>query len=779
MRTNFAVLILLVCFTLPKVAFPQEIFQVIKGTVTDADSRSPIPGATIIIQGTDPLIGAISDNEGRFRLEKVPLGRHTIVITFMGYETLTIPELVVGSGKEVILDVSITEKATSLHTIDIVSSQAKDDGQGRMAQSGVNRINVEQANRYAGAADDPSRLASAFAGVASGLTSNGIVIRGNSAKGLLWRLEDVEITNPNHYADLVVFGAGGLCALSSQMLANSDFYTGAFTAEYSNALSGVFDMKLRSGNPDKREYVFGLSSNGIDVSSEGPFKKGGRATYLFNYRFSTLTLLQPILPPEAGKLNYQDISGKINIPGKKSIWSFWGFGSRDSQHHDAIADSTERELECDALQYDSRMFSGATGLNYRLQLNLNTFLSSVVSYSGYGVQLTQSAFTSDNLFHDEYKIKSLNQRISNRTFVQKKFSARHTNKTGFSVSGNSYLVRVQQAFSDTTALQSTIDGKGNSTLITAFSQSKIVLSERVSVVAGVHAVYNDLNEEILVEPRISGRFECSSLSAVSLAAGLYSRPEPLNIYFIQDSSGAYPNRKLPATKAFHLVAGYERVLSENLRLKIEPYFQYLYDVPVGLNNNFSMINAEAVYLLNVPLKTGGTGQNIGIDFTLERALKGQFYYLATASLFDSRYTSSSGEEFNTRFNKHYVINLLGGYEWKTGRSKNNLLNINLRLCFMGGDRLETVDYTASMAVAQVIFDDSKIFENKKPDAQIVSLALNYRINKRNHASVWSFQIINILGEKDYEGYEWDEESGSVQLKADPYFIPAISYKIEW
>jgi len=778
MRTT-ALLIILVCSSLTKVAISQEIFQVVKGSVSDADSRSPIPGATIIIQGSDPLIGTVSDNDGRFRLENVPLGRHTIVITFMGYETLTIPELVVGSGKEVVLDVSIREKATSLNAIDVVAADAKDDGMGRMAQSGVNRLNVEQANRYAGAADDPSRLASSFAGVASGLTSNGIVIRGNPAKGLLWRLEDVEITNPNHYADLTVFGAGGLCALSSQMLANSDFYTGAFTAEYSNALSGVFDMKLRSGNPDKREYAFGLSSNGIDVSSEGPFKKGGRATYLFNYRFSTLTLLQPILPPEAGKLNYQDLSWKINIPGKKCIWSFWGFGARDSQHHDAVADSTERELESDALQYDSRMFSSASGLNYRLQLNSSAFFSSVLSYSGYGVQLTQSAFSADNIFHDEYNIKSLNQRISNRTYVQKKFSARHSNKSGFSVSGNSYLVRVQQAFSDTTALQSTIDGKGHSMQFTAFSQSKISLSDRVSFVAGINAVYNNLNEDILIEPRISSRIECGALSSVSLAAGLYSRSEPLNVYFIQDSSGACPNRSLPATKAFHLVAGYERVLSENLRLKIEPYYQYLYDVPVGINNNFSMINAEAVYLLNEPLKPGGTGQNIGIDFTLERALKGKYYYLMTASLFDSRYTSASGKEFNTRFNKHYVVNLLGGYEWKVGRNKKNLLNLNLRLCFMGGDRTETVDYAVSMATQQVIFDDSKIFETKKPDAQIVSIALNYRINKRKHASVWSIQMINVLGEKDYEYCEWDEHSGTVRMKADPYIIPAISYKIEW
>lgn len=779
MDTKRTLLISLVLLLISGVALPQQIFQTVKGTVTDADSRMPVPGATVVVKDSDPLIGATTDINGKFRMEKVPVGRQTIVISFMGYETVTLTELVVGSGKEIVLDISLKEKVTNLSGVEIKAAADGDDAVNRMVIAGANQINMEQANRYAGGVDDPSRLASAFAGVASGLASNGIVIRGNSAKGLLWRLEDVEITNPNHYADLVVFGAGGLCALSSQMLANSDFYTGAFTAEYSNALSGVFDMRLRSGNSDKREYALGLSSNGIDVSSEGPFRKGRNATYLFNYRFSTLTLLQPILPPEAGTLNYQDLSWKINMPVKKCVWSFWGFAAMDSQNHDAVADSSERELESDALQYSSKSFSGATGLNFRAQLGSNSYLSSVASLSGFGVDLKLSGYNEDNFLHPDHSIQSSNYSISNRTFFNHKFSARHTIRSGFVLSQSSYDINVLQAFSDSGLLVPTVAGNGNATQASVFSQSKISFSDKTEMVAGIHGVYYNFNNEYCIEPRISIRHKTGALSAVSFATGLYSRPEPLNIYLIESSNGEFPNSNLPVTKAFHAVAGYKRILSENLQLKIEPYYQYIYDVPVAYSGSFSMINAEAVYLLSDSLKTGGTGRNIGIDFTLERNLSGQYYYLFTASLFDSRYVDGQGVERNSRFNKHYVVNLLGGYEWKTGRGKNNLLNLNLRLCLMGGDRLEVVDLPASLAMQQVVYNDDKVFENKKPDSQILSFALNYRINKPHHASVWTLQIINVLGEKDYEGYSWDAAAGAVVENADPYLIPAISYKIEW
>ena len=111
-----------------------------------------------------------------------------------------------------------------------------------LASVSAKMLSVEEATRYAGGFDDPARLVSSFAGVSSNVSNNAIAIRGNSPQSLQWKMEGIEIPNPNHFADMTTFGGGGLTALSSQLLANSDFFSGAMPAEYSNALSGVFDI---------------------------------------------------------------------------------------------------------------------------------------------------------------------------------------------------------------------------------------------------------------------------------------------------------------------------------------------------------------------------------------------------------------------------------------------------------------------------------------------------------------------------------------------------------
>ena len=107
--------------------------------------------------------------------------------------------------------------------------------------------------------------------------------------------------------------------ISSQLLSNSDFFTSAFPAEYGNALAGVFDIKLRTGNNENREYAFQAGLLGIDFAAEGPFIKGKEASFLFNYRYSTFGLMvdMSLLPTEQIP-RYQDLSFKINLPTKKA-----------------------------------------------------------------------------------------------------------------------------------------------------------------------------------------------------------------------------------------------------------------------------------------------------------------------------------------------------------------------------------------------------------------------------------------------------------------------------
>ena len=308
----------------------QDVTQTIRGKVVDAESQVSLPGATVVILGSDPLIGTTTDSFGNFTIENVKIGRYDIRASFVGYEPYIIKEVQLGSSKEVFLDIRLQESLAGLKEVVIRAEDNKDAAINTMATVSAKQINMDEARRYAGGMDDPARLATTFAGVTGNLSGNGIVIRGNASKGLLWKMEGIQISNPNHFANITVFGGGAFTALSTQLMANSDFYTGAYPAEYGNGLSGVFDIKMRNGNNQKREYSFQVGTLGLDAGAEGPFKKGGQSSYLFNYRYSTFALIAPLLPENAGGIRYQDLSFKLNFPTKRAgTFSLWGIGARD------------------------------------------------------------------------------------------------------------------------------------------------------------------------------------------------------------------------------------------------------------------------------------------------------------------------------------------------------------------------------------------------------------------------------------------------------------------
>jgi hypothetical protein len=215
----------------------QRPVQTLRGTVTDNASNVPVSYATVILQGTKPAIGTTTDSTGNFVLKNVPVGRYDVGVSMVGYQPSVVNEVQVSSGKETFITISLKEATTELKEVVVKRTISKEHPLNSMASVSARMLSVEEASRYAGGFDDPARLVSSFAGVASNVGNNGIVVRGNNPKSLQWKLEGVEIPNPNHFADVTgTFGGGGLTALSSQLLANSDFFSGAFPAEYSNAL---------------------------------------------------------------------------------------------------------------------------------------------------------------------------------------------------------------------------------------------------------------------------------------------------------------------------------------------------------------------------------------------------------------------------------------------------------------------------------------------------------------------------------------------------------------
>ena len=757
--------------------------QVIKGIITDAVTQLPLPGTTVVILESDPQLGTITNEKGEFRLWNVKPGRYNILISFVGYENFLFREILVGSGKQLVLNGSLEEVSEQLDEIKIVARTSKEQPINRMASINARQLSVEEASRYAGGFDDPARLAGSFAGVASEIGNNGIVVRGNSPRNLLWRMEGIEISNPTHFANVISFGAGGTTALSSQMLANSDFYTGAFPAEYGNALSGVFDVRLRTGNKDTYEHTFQAGITGIDFSSEGPFQKEGGSSYLFNYRYSTFGLLGGLIPEEAGNIGFQDLSFKLNFPTKNmGNFSLWGIGAIDAQDRDPIEDTADWETVQDKEGYDLSLINGAIGLTHKLLLNDRTYLHTTLAASGNGIE-------TENDELDDAQIRQAKERVENKTWkytlsstLNQKFGKSHVNRSGIILNQHHYNVFNRETPSLGDPLTVFADENGNAFSAQAFTQSTIKMKNQLDFNLGLHMHYFGLNEELSVEPRVGMKWQINRKHSIGAAYGLNSRIEMIGFYLAQQQAGAdiiKPNKDMKMTKSHHFGLAYDVSLNEHTRLKIEPYLQYLFDVPVIDGTYFSLQNLELDWFFNEKLVNDGTGTNIGVDLTLERFLHKGFYYLATASIFDSRYKGGDGIERNSLYNKNYIVNLLAGKEWQVGKNKANTLSVNGRLSFLGGDRYAPLLKDESIASDELVYDYSRAYEEQEDPATVLSLSFSYRKNKKNHASVWSLHLLNVLGHEEYRDYEFNLKTGMPEKQFDQIMVPNLSYKIEF
>jgi hypothetical protein len=766
------------------VASAQTLTQTVKGRVYDNESQMSLPGANVVIMGTNPLIGAAADSGGRFKVKNVPIGRYNIQVTFMGYNVVTIPEVYVGSGKEIVLNIGLKQSVNQMDEVTVNGNARKDKPLNSMAMISARSFTVEETRRYAGGMDDPARMASAFAGVAIGnVQDNAIIIRGNAPKGISWRLEGVEIPNPNHFAGGNVAGGGVVTIFSSQLLSNSDFFTGTFPAEYGNALAGVFDMKLRNGNNEKRESTVQAGLLGVEVASEGPIKKGADATYLFNYRYSTLGLLCGLgVIPSDQVPRYQDLSFKFNFPTQKAgSFSLWGIGGLDHNVEPDEKDSLKWENDWDRINYDWKLNMGTAGLTHKITIGSQTYINTTIAASG-----TENIF--DEKRFDDHLILQPNWYLSDKTgrgtfnsFVNHKVNAKSTLRAGINYEALFYNLNLNSTTDDDPATyQNYIKQKGNSSYTEFFAESKYELTSALSMNAGINTSYFALNKDFSIDPRFAMKWEFTPGQALSFGYGKHSQLEELKIYLVGktvDGKMEYPNKDLKPSHAQHFVLGYDWLITNNLRLKIEPYFQYLYDVPGIRDSSYSMINFKQDWTFKDSLVNNTKGRNLGIDFTLERFLNNNYYYMFTGSVFSSKYKGGDGIWHNTRYNKGYALNLLMGKEFYL--ANNRVLGINGRINYLGGERYSPVLINKSIDAKKVYYDETKAFDAQQSATYYLDFTITYRVNKKKYSGVWALQVKTALGSPNFDGYYYNYKKDKIEKDESTIILPVLSYKIEF
>ena len=777
----FSLLLILFCTAFTAKAQQSSSFQTqeVSGVVTDKVTRETLIGVNVLLLDHEPLLGTSTDENGNFLLKNIPVGRHDFKFTYLGFEPVILRNILVSSGKQTVLNVEMDEAVFEGEAIEVVATIQKDKPINDFAKVSVKQFTVEETQRYAGGLDDPGRLVTVFPGVNStgGVQNNAISIRGNAPKSVQWRLEGIEIPNPNHFAGLSVAGGGGLTLFSAQLLSNSDFFTGAFPAEYGNSLSGVFDINFRSGNRNKREHAFQIGINGLEASSGGPFKENGSATYLFNYRFSTLTLLESLLP-EGGRIQYQDLSFKIDVPTRnKGRFEFWGIGGLDIQTMKAESDSSKWEYAFSDFT-DSRidLGVGAVGISHSITVNNNGYLKSTLALSGNSTEYSEKRFDEDLNLDPFLTIDDNSSRLAFKTFLNQRVGKRITTRTGVELQQLYFNFDLSGKPDNSASYQSLIKQKDQAQLYQVYHQSEFNLSSRVSILAGLHGQWFSINEEFVLEPRAAFTWQATTKTALNLGYGLHSRIEDLDVYFVQPQS-QFPNKDLKTSKAHHFVASVDQALGEVHRIKLEGFWQRMFDVPVIADSSYSMLNFVHDFTFNEALVNDGKGENYGLELTFERFMNNGYYYLLTGTWYSNRYQGGDGIWRNGRFDQKIAANVLFGKEFslKDGR---NILGLNIRGSITGGERYSPVLQSASMQAEEVILDESRAFTEQFDTHYIADLSVTYRTNKKNYSTLWALQVKNLLGAKDPR-FDYNFRTEKVDVIKEGLVLPLLSWKIEF
>lgn len=776
--------------------------QTIKGTIVDLESNYPLPGVNVVvISDTTKLLGAATDMYGKFKIEGVSLGRHQVKITYLGYNP-QINTIVVNSAKEVIMDVSLEESTTLMDEVVIESSNGR-DVKNEMAVVSAQVFSVEETERYAGSRGDPARMASNFAGVSGADDSrNDIVVRGNSPLGVLYRVEGIDIPNPNHFS--VSGSTGGpVSIINNKILSNSDFFTGAFPAEFGNSTAGVFDLNLRSGNSEKYEFTGQLGLFGTELLAEGPISKKNGSSFLVMYRYSTLVLFGALgidFGTDAIPY-YQDLNFKLNFPLKKGgNLSFWAMSGLSRIDIIISEQKNKNELETfgdnDRDQY-FRTGMAVGGVTYSKPLNEKTYLKTSLAMSSdqqrsrheliyREVANPEGDFRLDSIT-DFMRFTFNTTKFTSSTFINSKLGKKSVIKAGYNA--DFFITSFQDSIIDTAS--NVWNNRWNSeesfALIQPYVSYKYKASEKLVFTGGLHYSYFSLNNSVSgIEPRFGAKWTVNDKNSFSFGLGRHSQIQPVYTYFgILPGNEAPHNLDMGMNKSNHVVLGYNRQLTNKLGLKVETYYQQLSNIPVETRPSaFSLINGGSGFARLFPdtLVNDGVGRNYGIEFTLQKYFSNNWYMMSTATFYDSKFTGSNGVEYNTSFNNRFATSFLAGKEFQL--SKDRTLGFGTNFTYAGGIRYGDIDVERTTETGEIIFLDEGFNDRQFANYLRLDFKISFKKNAKKVTHEVAFDLVNITGQQNILNLTYAPSTNvtgndAVRENYQLGFLPIFYYRIDF
>lgn len=779
-RLTFLKLSLLLILQGAALNISAQEFETLRGKITGKSTQAVINNALVQVKGIDGEKQTQSDSLGKFRFDNLSPGRYLIQVTAEGYSPIVLNNIQHSSGKETVLNLEMEEEIVTTTAVKIGVNRGSRPI-NNLALTSARSFSVEETQRYAAALNDPSRMAASFPGVNTPSDGNNFIsVRGNSPNALLWRMEGVDIPNPNHFSNTGAQG-GGISILSAQLLSNSDFITGAFPAEYGNALGGVFDLKLRTGNNEKHERTLQLGLLGMEAAAEGPISKKKESSYLINYRNSTLSILSKLgivfIPSVT---NFSDLSYHFNYHfSPKVSMSFFGFTGWSNQTLMALKDTAKRDYryQWHDFKYGSNTSIAGLKTNFRINKNHNLSWTNAYTYV-FDFESDLNRENESNPF-EAFKTRNYTQKISSYAMLNSRLSNKVNLRSGFNLNFMELNYRISDADSQRRPVE-LVRVKGQAFESGLYSQARVRFNPRMTLVGGLHTHYFSLASQTTLEPRLAMQYALSRKTSLTASAGMHSQLQPMIVYFSKDAAGNYLNRQLKLSRAKHYVAGIKHALNPDWNLGLETYYQQLYDIPVSANpaSTLSLLNQVQGYVTE-KLVNKGNGRNYGVEVTVEKSFKRSTYLLAAMSLYRSQYQALDRVWRMGAFSGGRTLSLTLGKEWKFRNKKNVILGFNTKVLWLGGNREMPVLFNQSKLEGHTVYDLSGAYNVKLPDYFRADVRVNLRRNGRKTASVIALDIQNVTNHKNVGGTFYDVDANKIVREYQLPLIPVLSYKLEF
>lgn len=796
---RFSLLLIFSVFTVNTFSQSNTSLQV---SVFDAISNIPLEGCEIEVFPKSEKTN--TDSLGSATFHSLLPGRYYVMVTKEGYKLFVSDNFLHTNQKSSQMILFLQDGSVNLKEIEVKTASMLTSNESKNSFSYLSNrsFSSEDTERIPMGLNDPARMSLSYTGVHVGRSDldNPIIVRGNSPYGVSWRIEGIDVPNPNHFAKHGTSG-GGLSILSAQVIGNSDFYSGAMPAEFGNALAATFDIKLREGNYSKKAYKARASMLGIDVAAEGPFKNN-RSSFLINYRYSTLGLMNWLTFYLVGNrtvntfsdLSFNLIFNSKNLKNKTTVFGVFG----KSMDHAFPQPEPEKRKVGVLDDWEERIRPsdmGVLGITHTRNINSRSSLK-IVAAATLSRILRYSDTLSFEDVHFRYNTeKYIDNRLSTNVAYLNKLSNTLKLKTGVQIQLMDFefnrTTLPRSSMNDVTAQTNGkliwANGNGSSTVAEAYAMLEKVWLEKIYLNAGFHNMHFFFNNTNSFEPRIALKYSPNVRHIVAASYGLHSQLLPMSTYFVARKANDkapfqydYPNQNLAFPRSEHIVLSYRTMLAKDFKLTTELYSQNISRslVQETKESSFWILNASDGYPGITNMVATGKGFNKGVDITVEKLFYSKYFLMFTGSLYDAKFQTYAGDIFNSSFNDRFGSTLTFGREFNLRKSR--VIQAGFRGMFNGGFHYTEPDLVKSTALKTYIPKFTETNKLNAPAYKRLDARIAYRYNGKRTSGQIALDIQNATGYANVSRAFYNISTRQIELqRKGTGFTPIASVAVEF